>query len=85
MRTANINFRVKPHVDSDAPPMFAQREVHELYPTQSTAKQALSMGGGGSGSSSNDYAAKRAAAERAADAIRARFGPEAIIKGRSLR
>ena len=44
MRTANINFRVKPHVDSDAPPMFAQREVHELYPTQSTAKQALSMG-----------------------------------------
>ena len=30
-------------------------------------------------------AAKRAAAERAADAIRARFGAEAIIKGRSLR
>lgn len=30
-------------------------------------------------------ATKRAAAERAADAIRARFGPEAIIKGRSLR
>jgi DNA polymerase-4 len=30
-------------------------------------------------------AAKRAAAERAADAIRARFGPEAIMKGRSLR
>ena len=30
-------------------------------------------------------AAKRAAAERAADTIRARFGPEAIIKGRSLR
>ena len=27
----------------------------------------------------------RAAAERAADAIRARFGPEAILKGRSLR
>ncbi|MFT4148725.1 MAG: DNA polymerase IV [Paracoccaceae bacterium] len=30
-------------------------------------------------------AAKRAAAERATDAIRARFGAEAIIKGRSLR
>jgi DNA polymerase-4 len=30
-------------------------------------------------------APKRAAAERAADAIRARFGPEAIIKGRALR
>jgi len=30
-------------------------------------------------------AAKRATAERAADAIRARFGPEAIMKGRSLR
>ncbi len=30
-------------------------------------------------------AAKRAAAERAADTIRARFGAEAIIKGRSLR
>ncbi len=30
-------------------------------------------------------AAKRAKAERAADAIRARFGHEAIIKGRSLR
>lgn len=30
-------------------------------------------------------AGKRAAAERAADAIRARFGHEAIIKGRSLR
>ena len=30
-------------------------------------------------------AAKRAAAERATDAIRARFGKDAIIKGRSLR
>lgn len=30
-------------------------------------------------------APKRAKAERAADAIRARFGPEAIIKGRALR
>ena len=30
-------------------------------------------------------APKRAAAERAADAIRARFGKEAIIKGRALR
>ncbi|MCB2135934.1 MAG: DNA polymerase IV, partial [Rhodobacteraceae bacterium] len=30
-------------------------------------------------------AAKRAGAERAADAIRARFGPDAIVKGRSLR
>jgi DNA polymerase-4 len=30
-------------------------------------------------------AARRAAAERAADAIRARFGKEAIIKGRALR
>ena len=30
-------------------------------------------------------AARRAGAERAADAIRARFGREAIIKGRSLR
>jgi len=30
-------------------------------------------------------AGKRAAAERAADAIRARFGADAIIKGRALR
>ncbi len=30
-------------------------------------------------------AARRAGAERAADAIRARFGPDAIVKGRSLR
>ena len=30
-------------------------------------------------------ALKRASAERATDAIRARFGPEAIVKGRSLR
>ena len=30
-------------------------------------------------------AGKRAAAERATDAIRARFGREAIIKGRALR
>jgi DNA polymerase-4 len=30
-------------------------------------------------------APRRAAAERAADAIRARFGPEAIVKGRGLR
>ncbi|MEY8837545.1 DNA polymerase IV, partial [Cribrihabitans sp. XS_ASV171] len=30
-------------------------------------------------------AARRAGAERAADAIRARFGPDAILKGRSLR
>ncbi|OYX44719.1 MAG: DNA polymerase IV [Rhodobacterales bacterium 32-67-9] len=31
------------------------------------------------------FAAKRAGAERATDAIRARFGPNAIVKGRSLR
>jgi DNA polymerase-4 len=30
-------------------------------------------------------AALRAGAERATDAIRARFGPDAIVKGRSLR
>jgi DNA polymerase-4 len=30
-------------------------------------------------------AGKRAKAERAADAIRARFGQDAIIKGRALR
>jgi DNA polymerase IV len=30
-------------------------------------------------------AARRAAAERAADAIRARFGADAILKGRALR
>ena len=30
-------------------------------------------------------AARRASAERATDAIRARFGPDAIVKGRSLR
>jgi DNA polymerase-4 len=30
-------------------------------------------------------AARRSAAERAADAIRARFGPDAIVKGRALR
>ena len=30
-------------------------------------------------------AAKRAAAERATDAIRARFGKDAIMKGRALR
>lgn len=30
-------------------------------------------------------AARRAGAERASDAIRARFGPDAIVKGRSLR
>jgi DNA polymerase-4 len=30
-------------------------------------------------------ATARAAAERAADRIRARFGPDAIVKGRSLR
>jgi DNA polymerase-4 len=30
-------------------------------------------------------AARRAGAERATDAIRARFGPDAIVKGRSLR
>jgi DNA polymerase IV len=30
-------------------------------------------------------AAKRAKAERATDAIRAKFGREAIVKGRSLR
>ena len=30
-------------------------------------------------------AARRAGAERATDAIRARFGPDAILKGRALR
>ena len=31
------------------------------------------------------FTAARAAAERATDAIRARFGPDAIVKGRALR
>ena len=31
------------------------------------------------------FSAARAAAERATDAIRAKFGAEAIIKGRALR
>ena len=26
MRTANVNFRVKPHIDTGAAPMFVQRE-----------------------------------------------------------
>jgi len=38
-----------------------------------------------SGDLLDPQAARRAAAERAADAIRARFGPDAIVKGRSLR
>ena len=42
MRTANVAFRVKPHTESGAPPLFVQRDLHELYPTQSTAKQQLS-------------------------------------------
>jgi DNA polymerase-4 len=33
----------------------------------------------------NTFAATRRAAERATDAIRARFGKDAIIKGRALR
>ena len=44
MRTANVAIRVKPHMDTGAaaPPMQPmQREIHELYPTQSTAKQQL--------------------------------------------
>ena len=43
MRTANVNFRVKPHSESAAPvPVPVQRDLHELYPTQSAAKQQLS-------------------------------------------
>lgn len=38
-----------------------------------------------SGDLLDPYAAKRAKAERATDAIRARFGPDAIVKGRALR
>ncbi|MCX7646288.1 MAG: DNA polymerase IV [Rhodobacteraceae bacterium] len=38
-----------------------------------------------SGDLLDPQAARRAGAERAADAIRARFGPDAIVKGRSLR
>ncbi|OSP55017.1 DNA polymerase IV [Pseudoruegeria sp. SK021] len=38
-----------------------------------------------SGDLLDPQARSRAAAERAADAIRARFGPDAILKGRSLR
>jgi len=39
MRTANVNFRVKPHIESGAAPMCAQREQQELYPTQSSSRQ----------------------------------------------
>ena len=43
MQTANVNFRVVPHIDSGAPRMTVSRELHELYPTQSTSsKQQLS-------------------------------------------
>ena len=43
MHTANVNFRVMPHIDSGAPRMTVSRELHELYPTQSTSsKQQLS-------------------------------------------
>ncbi len=38
-----------------------------------------------SGDLLDPQAAKRAGAERASDAIRAKFGPDAIVKGRSLR
>jgi DNA polymerase-4 len=38
-----------------------------------------------SGDLLDPQAARRASAERASDAIRARFGPDAIVKGRSLR
>jgi DNA polymerase-4 len=38
-----------------------------------------------SGDLLDPQAVRRAGAERAADAIRARFGPDAIVKGRSLR
>ena len=44
MRTANVNFRVKPHSESAAPahvPVQRDLATHELYPTQSTAKQQL--------------------------------------------
>jgi len=46
MRTANVNFRVMPHADAPAPPAPAEPVLrgHELYPTQSTAKQVLSAG-----------------------------------------
>ena len=39
MRTANVNFRVKPHIDTGAAPTLVQREQQELYPTQSTSRQ----------------------------------------------
>ena len=42
MHTANVNFRVKPHMESAACPMPVQRELHELYPTQSAPRQQLS-------------------------------------------
>ena len=42
MQTANVNFRVKPHMESVASPMPVQRELHELYPTQSAPRQQLS-------------------------------------------
>ena len=38
-----------------------------------------------SGDLLDPQAAKRRAAEKATDAIRARFGPDAIVKGRGLR
>jgi DNA repair exonuclease SbcCD ATPase subunit len=44
MRTANVNFRVKPHTDSSAVPIPVQRQLHELYPTQSTSRQAPHAG-----------------------------------------
>jgi hypothetical protein len=38
MRTASVNFRVKPHTDAPAPALV-QREHQELFPTHSTAEQ----------------------------------------------
>ena len=42
MQTANVNFRVKPHIESGAAAMPVPRELHELYPTQSAPRQQLS-------------------------------------------
>ena len=43
LRTANVNFRVKPHITDTAAPAAVERapQSTELYPTQSTARTSL--------------------------------------------
>ena len=87
LRRANFTLINRRHTLPD-PTQMADRiycQARDLYDALGVSDLAPAAGADPSGDLLDPGAAKRRAAERAADAIRAKFGAEAIMKGRALR